>query len=433
MRSQFRALRVLAGVALSVSPLLAPPPGWSGGTVFTVDTTADLPDAAIDGICATVEGSCSPRAAVQEANATPESDVINLPRGKFKLKLEGAGEDQAATGDLDILADLTIQGAGADATQLQGKNDRIFEIFNCTVTITDLTVTKGKVGDRDDIGDEFNGGGIRTEGDLTLTDVVVKNNKSSDDGGGIASFGTLTLTRVTVSKNKAGDDAGGVDNDDGTVTMTDTTISKNKAGGETGGLETEGGLMTALRVTIDSNSAKSDAGGVGIEQDGTFEGTNVTISGNKAAENGGGVNLDDSTSTLVLTNVTLKGNKAKEGGAAVSNVFGGSAMLANSLLEKNKKVTCAGVVTSGGGNVEDTDTCGFGVSDLAGIKKLKIAGLKNNGGLTRTHALKEGSPAVDVASDAQCPATDQRGAARVDIPGTGTTTCDSGAFEQQPE
>jgi hypothetical protein len=433
MPSQHCPVRVLAGVALSLSALLlAPPPGWSGGTVFTVDTTADLPDAAIDGICATVEGSCSPRAAVQEANATPEGDVLNLPQGKFKLKREGAGEDQAATGDLDILADLTIQGAGAKATQLQGKNDRIFEIFNCTVTITDLTVTKGKVGDKDDVGDEFNGGGIRTEGDLTLTDVVVKSNKASDDGGGIANFGLLTLTGVTISKNKAGDDAGGLDNDDGTVVMIDTTISKNNAGGETGGAETEGGLMSATRVTIDGNSAKDDAGGVGIEQGGEFEASNSTISGNKAADNGGGVNLDDATATAELENVTLKGNKAKEQGAAISNVFGGSATLTNTLLDKNKKVTCAGVITSGGGNVEDTATCGFGAGDLPGLGKLKVAGLKNNGGLTRTHALKEGSPAVDVGVG-ECPVTDQRGAPRVDIPGTGTTTCDSGAFEQQPE
>jgi predicted outer membrane repeat protein len=214
--------------------------------------------------------------------------------------------------------------------------------------------------------------------------------------------------------------------------MTDTTISKNKAGDESGGLETEDGTVYGTRVTIDGNTCKDDGGGVGVEQNGAFHCTNCTFSGNKAKEDGGGLNLDDATTAATLTNVTLRGNKAKLVGGAVANVFGGSLTLTNTLLDKNKKITCAGGIVSGGGNVEDTDTCGFGAGDLSGIKKLQVAGLKQNGGATRTHALKAGSPAIDVAVDGVCPGTDQRGAPRQDIPGVGTTTCDSGAYELQP-
>jgi hypothetical protein len=57
----------------------------------------------------------------------------------------------------------------------------------------------------------------------------------------------------------------------------------------------------------------------------------------------------------------------------------------------------------------------------------------NDGGPTATHALKEGSPVIDAAVDGSCLATDQRGVARVDVPGVGTSTCDAGAFEFIPE
>ena len=50
--------------------------------------------------------------------------------------------------------------------------------------------------------------------------------------------------------------------------------------------------------------------------------------------------------------------------------------------------------------------------------------LAANGGATSTHALLAGSPAIDTADNATCPATDQRGVAR---PGGGV--CDKGAYE----
>ncbi len=67
-----------------------------------------------------------------------------------------------------------------------------------------------------------------------------------------------------------------------------------------------------------------------------------------------------------------------------------------------------------------------------GRAKIGLAGLKSNGGTTKTHALKVGSPAIDSGIDGFCPPTDQRGAARVDAPGVGAEICDSGAFEFQP-
>jgi len=417
--------------ALAALALAAAVPAAAQVT-FVVDDKKDLPDAAIDGACATVEGTCTLRAAVQEANATVAADTIQLPDAKHALKIVGAGEDAAATGDLDILEDLTIEGVGVRDTKIKGKKDRVFHIApDVIMTMTELAIEGGKVGAKGEIGDEVNGGGILNHGDLTLIDVVVTKNAASDDGGGIANLGgMLTATRLEVSKNKAGDDAGGIDSDSGSLVMTDWTVAKNTAGDEGGGLEIDGGTAILQAGTVNGNKAKTGgAGGISLEDGGNLEATNVTVSGNKAKTIGGGLHVDNGTA--LLTSITFKGNKAAEGGA-IFNDAGSTVTLQSSLLDKNKKTTCGGAITSGGGNVEDTTSCGLGVGEISGVKKLQVKGLKKNGGPTLTHALKDDSPAIDAGDDPDCPNVDQRGLGRQDVPGIGTAICDAGAYEFQP-
>ena len=102
---------------------------------FTVDNTNDAVDANPgDGICATSEGECTLRAAIQETNALPGADRINIPVDTFTLTLSGLNEDAAVSGDLDISDDLSIYG-GNDLpdepwTTIQGGQlDRVFHIL----------------------------------------------------------------------------------------------------------------------------------------------------------------------------------------------------------------------------------------------------------------------------------------------------------------
>ena len=70
------------------------------------------------------------RAAIIEANASKGHDTIIVPAGTYTLTLAGANEDDAATGDLDIRNGMTISGAGADTTVIDGGGlDRVFQIF----------------------------------------------------------------------------------------------------------------------------------------------------------------------------------------------------------------------------------------------------------------------------------------------------------------
>ena len=82
-------------------------------------------------------------------------------------------------------------------------------------------------------------------------------------------------------------------------------------------------------------------------------------------------------------------------------------------------------ITSQGHNIDSGVTCGFTASgDMSSTGPL-LGPLADNGGPTRTRALLLGSPAIDTADNAVCPATDQRGVARPQL-----AACDIGAFER---
>ncbi|MCI0777121.1 MAG: CSLREA domain-containing protein [Chloroflexi bacterium] len=170
-------------------------PAYAAG--FTVDSTADVVDASPgDGVCDDGSGNCTLRAAIMEANALAGADTIDLPAGTYTLSIAGAGEDANATGDLDITDDLTISGAAAASTIVDGAGlDRVFHIIgSVTVEISGLTIQHGSAVSA--------GGGIFNLGTLTLTSSTVSGNTAGGEGGGIANLGTLTLDNSTVTATR---------------------------------------------------------------------------------------------------------------------------------------------------------------------------------------------------------------------------------------
>ena len=152
---------------------------------FTVDDTGDLVDDNLtDGICHTSAGTCTLRAAIQEANVTTEADAIDLQvEATYILSIAGTGEGLAASGDLDIRNPVTINGNGStvDANLI----DRVIEVRS-EVTINDLTIQGGTAS---------TGGGIYfyptvSDKHLYLNHVNIIDNYSSSNGGGIYAGGT---------------------------------------------------------------------------------------------------------------------------------------------------------------------------------------------------------------------------------------------------
>ncbi len=165
-----------------------------------VDTTLDLVDEN--------DGLLSLREAILAANATPEADTIVLPEGQFELSLSGVEEDQGLSGDLDVLAPLTLRGAGPKATTIDARGiDRVFEVaLGVPVTFEDLTVRGGRAS---------LGAGILASGDVVLRSCIVESNTAESvndlepgsaavaSGGGIYARANLAIEDGFVHGNRA--------------------------------------------------------------------------------------------------------------------------------------------------------------------------------------------------------------------------------------
>ena len=138
------------------------------GATFVVDSTIDLQDAEPgNGNCAAWEEVCTLRAAIQEANALGGSHVITLPPGTYRLMISGRGELEARSGDLNVVANITINGAVSATTIIDGAGlDRVFHVRNRgTLTLNDITVQHGHAGS----GPMDSGGGLYADAGTELT------------------------------------------------------------------------------------------------------------------------------------------------------------------------------------------------------------------------------------------------------------------------
>jgi predicted outer membrane repeat protein len=329
------------------------------------------------------------------------------------------------------------------------------------------------------------GGGIYSEGTLTLDNCVVSGNYSEEFGGGIGMSGVLTLINSIVSENTAGV-SGGISGG-GTLVMTNSKVVDNRANRSNGGIGLCG-WITMTRSAVSDNTAAERAGGIfqnchersiimvestisgntaggiggGIVTSGPLTLTNSTVSGNTAGDIGGGIYkygamtlLTNSTvsyntavggggiysqATLTLRSSTISGNIATGaiGGGAILNQGGRVESSMATLIDGDCSTTSDQFLTSRGYNIESPgDTCGFDQPTdrpETTATELNLGELADNGGPTRTHALLT-EPVVSVAID-WIPAywceveTDQRGEPR---PETGGDACDVGAFERQPD
>jgi uncharacterized repeat protein (TIGR01451 family) len=127
---------------------------------------------------------------------------------------------------------------------------------------------------------------------------------------------------------------------------------------------------------------------------------------------------------------TIALNSAATGGGVNNAGTATAAKLSGTLLSVNTGGNCAGTIESGGSNLDSGTTCAFGATGDQSSADPLLGPLADNGGPTATHALLSGSPAIDAATNSDCPATDQRGVARpVDGNGDSVAACDIGAFE----
>lgn len=416
-----RLVRPLLLVAAAIAALLLPA-GSALALSYPVTSTAD----------SETEGTL--RASIKEANAHTGPDAI-------PIEVTGTIELETA---LQVIFDpVSIVGPGADHLEVRRTGSSDFAVFGLSTdanpsSLTGLTVSNGR---------GAYGAGIRnSEGSLTLTGIVVRDNEATDEsgaeGGGIYSEGPLTLRETAVTENvaRASGNAGGLTKALGggvvvtaPLTMEASTISGNvaEADGDGSAVTAQGGgLLAGAKATISSS---------------TISGNAVDASGAAAQlrAQGGGIQTYNAT----LTSSTLARNSATSAGLALgANIHSlltttvSSTLLAQPLGGADN---CSGGLapgseefTSDGYNLDEDDSCELGKSsDLVGVVAGLDPVLRDNGGPTPTLALLEGSIAIDRGNSFGL-AVDQRGLPRPsDFPEIGNREggdgSDIGAFELQ--
>jgi predicted outer membrane repeat protein len=396
---------------------------------------------------------CSLREAVITANALPGADKIVLKSGKtYNLRIPSAGgldENKAATGDLDLLHDVTITHSGKKRATIDAHGiDSIFHFPYPAVTtklptgrLIGLVIRGGKANPT-----RGSGGGIDVDdGHLVLLKSIVSGNHAANNSAGDGIDADLNDgSSVRISKSKISGNSGGYAG--GIWTSTPTSIRKSSVSGNSasgvGGI-TSYNKLTVIDSTIAGNTntfANAPGGGVYLGG-GTATFTNDTITKNTAPGGGGGIytqeNQNISPPTASLNAVTIARNTAGANGGGIDEA-GGVVNVKNSLIALNHQGVASdgpdchaddpsGIVSQGHNLIGDTTDCtgifGSATHDITNVNP-KIAKLASNGGPTKTIALLKHSPAINHASRTTSPHRDQRGFRRDSKP-------DIGAFERR--
>ncbi len=336
-------------------------------------------------------GDFSLREAINFANGNSGTDTI-----VFAAALDGQ-TIPLTLGELAITDDLTIDASGlANGITIDGAGNgdsRLLNIENLaadlTVTINGLTLT----------GANFtgNGGAIFSSETLTVRNTEIAGNTAAQ-GGGLYVTGPTTFVNSTLADNSATDSGGGIVSDtalDVPVVIINSTISGNSAVNVGGGVFNFEGLTQILFSTI-TNNAAAVGGGSGVFSSG-----------------------DVDASTEVHSTI-IAGNVSSDVDTTVPNTFVSQGY---------------NLIGSGSALVEFTEP-----GDQTLVADPMLFDLAENGGPTRTHLARPGSPAIDLGDPTDfagidgVPEFDQRGLpfTRVrDGDGNAVSRIDIGATEAE--
>lgn len=258
---------------------------------------------------------------------------------------------------------------------------------------------------------------------------IISDNATNSDGGGISNFGTVNLYRTYIANNTAivvnGKDGrgGGIfdDSSNNTTNIWDSWVIGNEAT-YGGGVYILSSSLNATRSAFTGNSATGGNGDGLLTNGSSITLINSTVSGNDED----GIRSTDGTSIeLSFTTISNHTNYA------IFTTLGDFVDFNTSIIDDTCEVSNA-TVTSGGYNIETGTTCSLShPTDMVGVSStdLNLGALSSNGGYSNTHALLEGSVAIDHIPEASCTVeTDQRGEGR---PDPMRNLCDVGAFELQ--
>ena len=293
---------------------------------------------------------------------------------------------------------LNISNVLVSGNSFLGVNSEFLTVTDSTIAdngrgvaggdaVSTMTVENSLISGNTDVG-------LSMSGVATIRNSVISNNSRNDEGAGIANTGTIYVIDSAITGNTASMHGGGIRtaNASSHLYVTNSTISGNVAGtilstALGGGIYGRGSANVVFtNSTISNNRTSGSGGGFRTDASGTFTVRNTVIAGNTSTN----TNEEDVSGDIVSDGINL-----------IGNTFGSSGWIAGDLLNVNPM----------------------------------LGPLADNGGVTMTHALLPGSPAIDagnnsVAIDPQTQMAlkgDQGGFQRFS-----GGTVDIGAYESQP-
>lgn len=347
-----------------------------------------------------------------------------------------------------VLDGFTVLGGYADGGSHEQKSGGGMLIYNGSPTVRNCLFLENTA--------EYHGGGMFIWWDQSSPSVTncTFSGNSANWGGGMCAYlsGAPRITDCTFSQNSASGYGGGMHIHDGGPEVVNSLFWANSAQHDGGGVYTEGGSKpkSFTGCTFSQNSAGENGGGLYGQHSGTglavtactffgnnaqtFGGgmynwaasspavTNCTFSGNGSTEGGGMCNSNWSNPTLM--NCTFSGNISVSGGKGLHNRVG-SAPVATNCIFWGAGSTVGQILNENTASLTVT----FSITDQTGTGNLAgdpmLGPLADNGGPARTHALRDGSTALDAGTLVGAPATDQRGVSRPQ-----GSAVDMGAFEK---
>ncbi|MCB1564771.1 MAG: CSLREA domain-containing protein [Xanthomonadales bacterium] len=400
----------------------------------TLDVTDDNPG---DGICHAVggiAGTCTLRAAIVEANAHAGDHQIALPSGTYMFSKTGIGEDNGATGDLDIKRHITIvNGTDNPPSIYANAIDRVFDVRDGAHLELDNIHVGGGFANSDG---NVHGGAIRVNlnADLTLRKVVVATNVANL-GGGIYSDGDVVIEDSEFFNNGIVDDHVLTEFANGDAILTRGTLSVTRSSFHDNGVIPGGeglGLLTAEAAIHLKNNGPADP---------FFGMINSTV-----AQNSIGIRSEGVASMLLMNTIANNRGMGFRFNFDIDNMGSGQLYVRHTAITGNNEggFNCNQLDPvsfpdeldiSDQYNASSDDTCGFvGANDFEDIADPFFAQLDNWGGITPALMPRPTSELID-SGGIQCSPSyeDQRGIARpIDGNGDVATACDIGAIEYNP-
>lgn len=388
---------------------------------YSVASTLDSVDANPgDGVAVDANGNATLRAAVIDANALAGADTIMLGAGVFAMSLSGRGENAAAAGDLDVIGNLTIEGAGANQTILDAALlDRFFHVqAGSTLTLRNVTIRSGREGSGGAILNdgvlvvenvEFTGNAATTRGGaiynnagrVTLQSVNIFGNESRDVisgggssiGGGLASFGgTVTILTSQFANNTAAADGGAIDARSTTLNVSNSSFHDNSAN-VGGAVRLFNGTANFTSNTFDGDHAVASGGAIASNicaltiTGGSFTGNYISsVPPSGAARTGGSlylVGINSSSPAVTITGVTFQQTGSGDGGG----IYNSNARinLSNSTFDRVTGRQGGSIWNSAGGMIAMVNTTIYGGTAIAG------GAIFNNGQMQMTNCTVSGN------------------------------------------